>query len=300
MIITLKELYDHSKGDILKTAEKINNLLSDGFGTYLKIKNLKSNVFIIKNNDPIILFGVRSSDSANFGDININFLNEVFLFNDIATEELLTAFVKTGIAKKIKWSGLTRVDLVDEKIVGLAKRTGCFKLGLGIESGDSNVRERINKNFSINQIESAIKIIKKAGIKTAAFYIFGHPGETENSIHKTIDLATRLNTEAVVFNIMTPYPGTKIYEWGKQGIFGYKLNSSNWDDYDTLGGSALEIKNLPLKRLLNLQRWAYIYFYIRNLRFVSLIKFIVSKYKVIIVLLRKNRCCATSNCSSRF
>ncbi len=220
-----------------------------------------------------------------YGATVFNFADEIFLFNNERTVKLLKKFIEKGYRDKIKWSALTRANFVNDEIIGLAKKAGCFRLEIGIESGDDKILKRIKKGTTVSQAESAIKIIKKFGIEIFSYYILGHPGETEDTIRETINLAVRLNTTAVAIGIMVPYPGTMIYEWAKDNKFGYKLLSRDWDTYDKYGGSALEIEGLPLNKLISFQRKAYLTFYFKNFRFFDLLKFIISRYKGILKVL---------------
>ncbi|MCX5695034.1 MAG: radical SAM protein [Candidatus Omnitrophica bacterium] len=217
----------------------------------------------------------------------IDFHDEIFLFNNERTNGLLTKFIESGLSKKIKWSGLTRVDLIDQKIIELAKEAGCYRIELGVESGNDGILKRINKNTTVSQIERAVDIIKKSKIKISSYYILGHPGETEATMKETINLAVKLNTDYIAVGIMVPYPGTEIYQWAKEGKFGYRLRSADWDTYDKYGGSALEFEGLSFKKILNFQRKAYLDFYLKNLRFIDLIKFIFSRWAGILNLLFK-------------
>lgn len=222
-----------------------------------------------------------------YGADSIDFSDEIFLFNNNRTKELLNKFIETGIAKKIKWTGLTRVDMVDKEIIALAKKAGCVKLELGVESGNQEILKRINKNITLSQIESAIAIIKAEKIITSTYFILGHPGETIQTMNQTIDLAVTLNTDTIAVGIMVPYPGTKIFEWAKEQKFGYHLRSTDWSDYDKYGGAALEIDGLPIKKLELFQRKMLFDFYVKNFRIFDLFHFILSRYKGVFFLIVK-------------
>jgi anaerobic magnesium-protoporphyrin IX monomethyl ester cyclase len=224
---------------------------------------------------------------SKYGAKYINFADEIFLFNNERTKGLLRKFIEKGYPKKIQWSGLTRVNFVDEEIISLAKQAGCSRLEMGVESGNDQILRNTNKNITVAQIENAVRIIKKQKIKVASYYILGHPGETEATIKDTINLAAKLNTETIAVGIMVPYPGTKIYEWANEHKFGYKLLSKEWSRYDKYGGTALEIEGLPLEKLESYQRRAYLNFYLKNFRILDLIKFALSRYKGIFQVLFK-------------
>ncbi len=222
-----------------------------------------------------------------YGAHTIYFFDEIFLFNDRLTYDTLELIKKRDLPKRLRWRALTRVNLVDEKLIKNVKEAGCFALEMGIEAGSNEVLKRINKQITTEQTEHAVRIIKKAGIAVDANYIFGHPHETVESIKDTINLATKLNTDTIAIGIMTPYPGTKIYEMAHRGEGGYRLLTKDWSKYDKYGGKALELEGLPIAELEKWQRRGLLYFYLKNFRIVDLIKFIIEYRRTIIGLLKK-------------
>jgi anaerobic magnesium-protoporphyrin IX monomethyl ester cyclase len=226
---------------------------------------------------------------TNYGASFFNFADEILLFNNERVKNLLTMFIKKGYPGKIKWSGLTRANFVNEEIISLAKKAGCASLEMGVESGSDDILKRIKKNITVAQVKSAVGIIKKYGIKLSTYYILGHPGENENTVRETMDLAVSLNTTTIAVGLMVPYPGTMVYQWANGNKYGYKLLSKDWSRYDKYGGSALEIEGFTLSRLEDLQKKAYLWFFLKNLRFLDLFKFILSRHKGILsVLLRRH------------
>lgn len=224
---------------------------------------------------------------SRWGAHTFNFIDEIFLFGNRETYELLNLMIDKGLSKRIRWSGLTRANLVSEELIRLAKKAGCYRLELGVESGDDEILKAIGKGITVRQARDAVSIIKKAGIAISAYYILGHPNETEETIKKTIRLATELNTDTVAVGIMTPYPGTRIYDMAVNGECGYKLLTENWNEYDKYGGKALELKGMTAGELARWQRWFFVYFYLRNLRFLDFIKFIFTYRRGIVFILKK-------------
>jgi anaerobic magnesium-protoporphyrin IX monomethyl ester cyclase len=218
----------------------------------------------------------------------VYFLDEILLFNDQLTFDTLSLMIKHDLPKRIRWRGLTRINFVNEKLISKAKEAGCFALEVGIESGSNEVLKRINKQITTEQAVEAVRIIKKAGIEVDANFILGHPHETIESVKTTIDFAAKLNPTSVAVGIMTPYPGTKIYQMALQGEGGYRLLTKDWSKYDKYGGKALELEGLPLHELERWQRRALLYFYLKNFRFLDLLNFII-KYRKAIVNLFLNR-----------
>jgi hypothetical protein len=73
---------------------------------------------------------------------------------------------------------------------------------------------------------------------------------------------------------MVPYPGTQVWEYARRGEYNYKLESEDWRLYDKYFGDALSIKGLSRRRLELLQSLAYVWFNLRNLRVIPLLKFL--------------------------
>jgi radical SAM superfamily enzyme YgiQ (UPF0313 family) len=222
-----------------------------------------------------------------FGVKEIQFCDEIFLFNDSQTRKTLNLMIKKGLPQKIRWNALTRANQVEKDLIELAKKAGCYALDLGVESGSDKILKRINKQITVAQAKKAVRIIKKAGITTFAYFILGHPGETVKTIRQTINLVVELNTDQVAAGLMVPYPGTKIWEMAQKGEYGYRLLSQDFSRYDKYGGGALESKALPLKELEKWQRRLFLEFYLRNGRFQDLARFLFVHRKEISRLVLK-------------
>ena len=225
---------------------------------------------------------------SHYGAHTFSFDDEIFLFPSRETHELLQLMIDRSLPERIRWSGLTRANLVTPELVKLVKKTGCFRLELGVESGDNEILKAINKDITVEQIRNAVKIIKDSGILVSTYFILGHPNETLATIKKTVNLAAELNTHTIAIGLMVPYPGTKIYEMAHRGEGGYRLLTEDWSQYDKYGGRVLEVAGATFKQLSRWQRWAIIYFYLRNFRFLDLMRFFVKYRKGILFMLRNS------------
>ncbi|MDO8662390.1 MAG: radical SAM protein [Candidatus Omnitrophota bacterium] len=223
----------------------------------------------------------------SYGAHTIFFADEIFLFNDRVTFEALELMKTRNLPKQVRWRATSRVNIVTEELMKAAKEAGCFLLEMGIESGSNEILKAINKQIAVEQTKRAVEIIKKAGIGISANFILGHPNETLETIKATVNLAVRLNTDNLAVGIMVPYPGTKIFEMAKRGEGKYKLLTQDWSMYDKYGGRALELEGLPLKELEKWQRKALLYFYVKNFRFLDLLKFIMTYKRSILKLVIK-------------
>lgn len=89
----------------------------------------------------------------------------------------------------VPWYGFARISrqLADQDFCLSLKRSGCVMLQLGIESGDQTVLDKMEKGISIKMASQALKALKKAGIATYVYLIFGTPAETLKSAKKTLE-----------------------------------------------------------------------------------------------------------------
>ncbi|MBI2328186.1 MAG: B12-binding domain-containing radical SAM protein [Chloroflexi bacterium] len=223
----------------------------------------------------------------HYGAHTFNFADEIFLFDNRETREVLQLMINRSVSKRIRWSALTRANFVNPELINLAKEAGCFRLEMGVESGDNGILKAINKGITVEQVRNAVRIIKDSGILVSTYYILGHPHETQETIKKTINLAVELNTDTIAVGLMVPYPGTKVYEMARQREGGYRLISEDWSQYDKYGGKALEVGELTFKRLSYWQAWAMVSFYLRNFRFLDLAKFFIQYRRGVLFLIEK-------------
>lgn len=131
---------------------------------------------------------------------------------------------------KFPWniSNGLRVDRIDQELLLKLKRAGCYRTSIGIESGNQNVLDEINKAITLEQVRNAVTLIKKAKIECMGFFILGLPGETEKTMQDTIDFAKELKLDFAKAGIVSPFPGTPLFEkWEKEG----RILSHNWSDY---------------------------------------------------------------------
>lgn len=137
------------------------------------------------------------------------------------TEKLLSEMITKRI--KLPWGCFARADLVTEDILKLMKQAGCELLMMGVESGDQGMLDRYHKGTTLEIIRRAFALCKKHGIRTVATFIIGLPGETGDTVQKTIDLALELDPDFASFNVpvakpLTPLAGeAKARGWLKEG-----------------------------------------------------------------------------------
>lgn len=116
----------------------------------------------------------------------------------------------------ISWYAISRVDCIDEEILFWMRLAGCIQISYGIESGSEEIRDKLNKNIKIEDIRKAFKLTISRGILARAYFIYGSPGETWETIQASIDLIKEIKPLGLISYILDIYPGTELYEQYKQ------------------------------------------------------------------------------------
>lgn len=131
----------------------------------------------------------------------------------------------------LKWWNLSRVDTIVKNPDMLAKmaEAGSTTVYLGIESGNEETLNSLGKNTKAADVVTAVELLRNNGIESYGSYIIGNMNETAAEVKKTIAMAIKLDTNIAQFSILTPYPGTKLYEQIKDKIF-----CRRWKFYDGL------------------------------------------------------------------
>jgi anaerobic magnesium-protoporphyrin IX monomethyl ester cyclase len=215
----------------------------------------------------------------------IEFYDETFSVNKRLTKVLCKEILKREM--DIKWTCTSHVNTIDEELVQLMKASGCVDVRLGVESGNADIINEMNKGITKQRILDVHKMFKDAGLPTTAFFILGHPYETKKTIWDTIKFAVRVNAERTVIGIMVPYPGTKVWDMATKGLGGYKKLSAKWSDYNKQLGNAVNLENISRREIEIAQIVGYALVYILNLRLKDFYKMFKDNYRLAIGIVLK-------------
>ncbi|GAB4340129.1 MAG: radical SAM protein [Candidatus Abyssubacteria bacterium] len=150
-----------------------------------------------------------------FGVREILFRDPLFTADQERALRICELIVNRGI--EVDWRCETRADLVSEELVKWFARAGCKEINFGIESANTDVLKGVKRTpIPFARVRSIFEACRKNGIETMAFFIIGLPGETEDTVKQTVELAIELNPDVVQFTAATPYPDTPYYEQLKQ------------------------------------------------------------------------------------
>jgi radical SAM superfamily enzyme YgiQ (UPF0313 family) len=196
-------------------------------------------------------------------------VKEIGIEDDTFTADLRRArkicklLIERKINEKIKWWANTRVNL-DLKTMKLMKKAGCRLIIPGCESGVQKLLDNAHKGITVQQSIRYSRNAKKAGLLVHACFIFGLPGETKQTIRKTIEFAKKLNPDTAQFFPLMVYPGTEAYEWAKKNGYLLTEDYSKWLTADGRHRTVISLPGLSSEEIVKACDQARREFYLRS------------------------------------
>ncbi len=182
-----------------------------------------------------LLYNKHNVRNLLFSDSTLNVDNQW-------VQEICEGLLKFN--KSLVWGCNIRADRLDKETLKLMKRSGCAKLFIGVESADNRILKNMRKGENIEKIEEGIKLINESGLIPDMGFILGMPGETEESMKRTIEFAKKHKKSFCAFTLASPFPGTEFYEHAKKEGFMVK----DWSKFD-IYSIAYVPKGLSRKKL---------------------------------------------------
>ena len=137
------------------------------------------------------------------------FSDDTFTLDPKRVIEICKRIIEKNL--RIAWYAISRVDQVDEEMLYWMRRAGCIQISYGVESGSEKIRKALGKPVKTEQIKRAFALTTRYGILSRAYFIYGAPGETWETIQETIDLMEDIKPLSAIFYILDVFPGTKLY-----------------------------------------------------------------------------------------
>jgi len=155
------------------------------------------------------------------------------------------------------------------------KRSGCYSVAFGIESGSQKILDNIEKKTKLDSVRSAVEMAHKVGLITQGFIIFGLPGETRETIAETMKLVLSIPLDKTQFLLLDILPGSKLWEkYGHADIDYFKKRS-----YQETGYLPSDLSAEYLKKI---RGQAFRKFHLRPKQFYRILKMIkLGQLKVI-------------------
>ncbi|MHA1679647.1 MAG: B12-binding domain-containing radical SAM protein [Promethearchaeota archaeon] len=194
-----------------------------------------------------------------FGIVDPNFLQDTK-----RVAEFCQKLLEEGI--KIKWGCQGRVDKVNFKLLQLMKKSGCFRIYYGVESGSPRILKLIKKRINLEQVHNAVKWTKEAGILVIINMMLGLPGETEADIVASWKLIKKLEPNNVYLNLTKPLPGSPLFNQYFHKLSTVEADNILWSDFyfnvEYNESSRFNFRRLTLKKIKFFQRRIMVDYYL--------------------------------------
>ena len=198
-------------------------------------------------------------------DINhFMFLSDTFNMREDLILELCDRLQRD--APRVKWVSNSRVDTITLKMARAMKAAGCIAVSLGIESGDDEILRRIKKMATTEDARRAVKILCEAEVKSIGYFMLGLPGETRETMKKTVEFAKDIDPDYAYFFAPTPFPGTEMYEEAKSNGW---LLSEDWSRFYHGTSDVIQYGDLTAGEIDKAVKNAYKSFYFRPSKVAS-------------------------------
>jgi len=162
----------------------------------------------------------------------IMFYDEIFSLDKDRAAAICREIIRRGL--DITWSIRTRTDFVNQELIKLFAQAGCVRINYGIESADPRILKAVKRDMPLSGMIDAVRWAKNEKIDVLGLFMLGLPGESRQSILKTIALAKQLPFDYVQITKAVPMPDTELYDKLKE-----TSGRDPWRDY-TLGKEDLK------------------------------------------------------------
>jgi len=182
------------------------------------------------------------------------FVDETFCLKEDRVIDICKGILELPF--EIQFFCSSRTDTINDTRLSWLKKAGCSMISFGPESGNDEILKLMHKGITVEQSRDAVRLAQDYGIRVHCSFMLGNVGDTEETIRDTIDLILDLNIELMQFTIVTPMPGTLLYEEAvksgriKSGVVDHK-------DFYFYYSVAANMSEVSDERLLEFQREAY-------------------------------------------
>jgi radical SAM superfamily enzyme YgiQ (UPF0313 family) len=194
--------------------------------------------------------------------------DDTFTMDVQRAKDICDLIIRSGIKISIQLRGGVRVEQMDEELMAKLKKAGVETMCVGIESAVWRIQTMIRKNLRIRKVEELLNLAAKYNITTIGLMMLGFPGEKVHEIRESIRWAYRSRLDYTFFSIVTPYPGTELYDLALRE--GYYKREGDFRNMNVMVPhlETTEVKPGVVKWL---QIQAYLMFYLRPRRLRKLL-----------------------------
>jgi len=194
-------------------------------------------------------------------------VDEVFFSDDNLTmnlqraEEIFDLLINERVGVHWRAPNGLRIDRLSEPLVRKMAASGCYYVGVGIETGNADMMKRIRKHVDLDVVRNAVALLRKHGILVNGFFMCGLRGETAAQVEESIRFACSVPFDRVQVSNFIPYPGSEDFE----DIFGagdpatYRANVMAFQEQEIIP----PFQEMSLPEIIALQKTFIKRFYLR-------------------------------------
>jgi anaerobic magnesium-protoporphyrin IX monomethyl ester cyclase len=180
----------------------------------------------------------------------IHFVDDTFTYNEERALSIMRGIAALGTP--IPWRCEARADTITPAVAKAMAESGCQIVKIGIESGSDRILRAMRKGETTEAMRTAVALLQGRGIAVTAYLMAGYPGETDDDLRQTIQLARELKADAYSISLVTPYYGTPLY--ADAVAQGQPLPGMPWESF--FHQSAAMMLNRNLSPTLLEELWA--------------------------------------------
>jgi radical SAM superfamily enzyme YgiQ (UPF0313 family) len=203
------------------------------------------------------IIGLIKDLRYNYGIRQIYFYDDTFTAAPKAVKEFCEKMIREKV--DVKWICYVRGDMFRESIAKLMSRAGCHQVLIGIETGSEKLMKAIGKPIKKEQYKEVVEIAHKNDIEVRASFVVGHEEETSETMEETLQFAKDLDVDYFQANILTPYPGTQMYNEAKaKGLILH-------EEYERYGQNevVMKLKNLKAEDVIRFEKYTFHRFFLQ-------------------------------------
>ncbi len=146
---------------------------------------------------------------TNYNPDRLWFVDDVFTINHKWLREFSEEVLRRNVI--IPFEIITRADRMSEEVIELLKKSGCFRVWIGAESGSQKIIDAMDRRVEVGMVRDMIIKAKKAGIEAGTFIMLGYPGENKTDIRETINHLKLSDPSFYTITVAYPITGTPLY-----------------------------------------------------------------------------------------
>jgi radical SAM superfamily enzyme YgiQ (UPF0313 family) len=212
--------------------------------------------------NPVLVVDEIEDSHNRYGTEFFMFFDDTLTVNKPFVMEICNGIIRRGLNKKICFYANTRANTTDKEMLIRMKMANITEMSTGVESGNERILKNIKKGTRKERYKKVYKDMYDIGLQTRGSFIVGFPYDTHETVMETIDFARELNLMRASCNILTPYPGTEVYDdaLNNRGLH-FVDTDLDWEKFKRWGNSTVRTDELSKDDLEYYQKLFLTLFY---------------------------------------